>query len=113
MMGIPIASELRLTKSVSEDFSFAAQEIVGPERGEPLSQLDRLNRRLGVIAREAEVYVPVGQQSPDSFLVAAAVSVIKTSWGWEEVKRMRIRLAGETVIVDIIYDGCSWIAILG
>jgi hypothetical protein len=61
---------------------------------------------------EAEVYVPAGEQPPDSFLVAAAAGVIKISWGWEEVNIMVITFAGESVKVAVNYNGHSWIASL-
>ena len=59
----------------------------------------------------AEVYVPQGQGSADPFAVAAAVAVIKTCWGWDEVNPMTITIAGEAVRVVLAYDGHTWVAL--
>ena len=61
---------------------------------------------------KAQVYVPAGQGSPDSFLVSAAVAVIKVSWGWEEVNPMVITFSDESVKVGIHYNDICWIASL-
>src|SRR5262245_18330428 len=59
---------------------------------------------------EAEVYVPAGQDQGDRFLVAAAVAVIKASWGWDEINPMLITVAGEPVRVLLAVVDGSWMA---
>jgi hypothetical protein len=52
---------------------------------------------------EAEVYVPAGQSQLDIFVVAAAVAVMKASWGWDETNPLQITVAGEPVKVNLSY----------
>ena len=61
---------------------------------------------------EAEVYAPVDQHRLDAFLVAAAVAIIKASWGWEEINPMLITIAGEPVKVQLEVEDQLWIAIM-
>jgi len=58
---------------------------------------------------EAEVYVPAEEQAPDPFLVASAVAVIKISWGWEDVRTMKITFPDVSVKVAVKYENNSWV----
>jgi hypothetical protein len=59
---------------------------------------------------EAEVYAPAEQGRLDRFWVAAAVAVIKASWGWDEVNPMLITVSGEPVRVKLAVVDRSWTA---
>jgi len=59
---------------------------------------------------EAEVYTPADQDQGERFMVAAAVAVIKASWGWDEINPMLITVAGEPVRVLLAYVDGSWMA---
>ena len=50
-------------QGVSELDLADAEQIVGPERGERVSQLDRLNRRLNVIAAPGQLHRYAAQHS--------------------------------------------------
>ena len=44
------------------------------------------------------------------FSVAAALAVVKRSWGWDEITPMLVRVNGIELRVHARYDGNAWIA---
>lgn len=47
----------------------------------------------------------------NSFNLAAAISVIKASWGWDESKPMMVMINGAEVRVWPRFDGRQWVAV--
>jgi hypothetical protein len=58
---------------------------------------------------ESEIYTPVDQGRMDHFYVAAAVTKIKYSWGWDEVNPMIITFVDASVCVSLSLENETWI----
>jgi hypothetical protein len=48
--------------------------------------------------------------STDPFSIAAAVAVVKSSWGWDEADPILVRINGRPMPVRARYNGTAWVA---
>jgi hypothetical protein len=47
--------------------------------------------------------------SEDRFTIAAAVAVVKSSWGWDETDPIHVSINDKEIRVCARYDGSAWI----
>lgn len=59
---------------------------------------------------KATVLTRMQKKSPSDWIIAAAVAVVKKSWGWDEGDPIIVNVNGTDVPVRVEYDGQSHIA---